>query len=309
MQPDDQVTQEALGWAVRTLDPAFADWDGFTHWLEASAEHRAAYDRIAAAAVEAGELAASGAAVPDAASAPVGSATRRRWLGGALAASVAGLLAIGLWQRTAPDLQVRQTAPGQVLAVALEDGSRIDLAGGSRLTLDRNNPRFARLDGGRALFTVRHDAADPFVVEAGGHELLDAGTVFDVRDDAGGFAVAVAEGAVIVDPSGAAVRLDAGDRLSEMAGEDRLIVEEVATADIGSWRDGRLTFTDASLAEVAAELTRASGHHFAIVPGAPRGSLTGSIQIAAVRSDPTAAAALLGVPVRRQGATWLIGGG
>lgn len=307
MQPDDQVRQEAVGWAVRTLDPAFADWEEFTRWLEADAAHGAAYDQVAAAVTEAGALAAPSPAGQEAAIAPP--RFDRRWFAGALAASVAGLLAIGLWQRSAPDLYVRQSAPGQVLAVALGDGSRVDLAGDTRLTLDRKDPRFARLEHGRALFTIRHDAADPFRVEAGGHQMLDVGTVFDVRDDAAGFAVAVQEGAVIVDPDGVAVRLDPGDRLTAAPGEDRLVVAETAPEDIGSWRTGRLTFTEATLAEVAAELSRASGHSFTVAAGGAPGRLTGSIQVDTVRRDPAAAGALLGVPVRRQGDSWLIGGG
>lgn len=309
MQPDERLREEALAWAVRTLDPAFADWDAFTHWLEASPAHAAAYDRIAAAVVEAGELPLSPAPANDLDDAPPGrTQVSRRWFAGGLAACAAGLLAVGLWQQAAPDLHSRQTAPGQVLAIDLDDGSTIHLAGDSRIELDRGNPRFARLERGRALFTIRHDAADPFRVEAGGHQLLDAGTVFDVRDDATGFVVAVQEGAVVVDPDDVAVRLDAGDQLAIAPGSDRMVVREVAAADIGGWRDGRLTFTGASLAEVAAELSRASGHAFSPAPGAPRGSLTGSILVDTVRRDPASAGALLGVAVRRQGDAWMIGG-
>ena len=308
MQPVEQTREDAaLAWAVRTLDPAFAEWDAFTRWLEESPAHGAAYDRIAGAAVEAGELAVVPAAANDAAEIPPVRRIYRRWFAGTLAACAAGLLAVGLWQQTAPDLHSRQTAPGQVLAIDLGDGSRIDLAGDSRVQLDRRNPRFARLERGRALFTIRHDDADPFRVEAGGHELLDVGTVFDVRDDAAGFAVAVQEGAVLVDPDAAAVRLDAGDRLATTPDSDTLTVSEVVPTDIGTWRDGRLTFVGATLLEVAADLARASGHVFTIAPDAPRGNLTGSILVDAVRRDPASAGALLGVTVRRQGDSWMIG--
>lgn len=308
MQPDDQLKEdEALAWAVRTLDPAFADWDDFTRWLEASPANGAAYDRIAGAAAEAGEVAATLVAANDAEDTLPVRRVNRRWFAGGLAACAAGLLTFGYWQQTAPDLHSRHTAPGQVLAIRLSDGSRIDLAGDSRIELDRRNPRFARLERGRALFTVRHDDADPFRVEAGGHELLDVGTVFDVRDDAAGFVVAVQEGAVLFDPDAAAVRLDAGDRLAIASGSNTLTVSEVAPTDIGTWRDGRLTFTGATLLEVAADLARASGHVFTVAPDAPRGSLTGSILVDAVRRDPARAGALLGVPIRRVGDSWMIG--
>ncbi|WP_438907630.1 FecR domain-containing protein, partial [Bacillus licheniformis] len=85
----------------------------------------------------------------------------------------------------------------------------IMLAGGSRIMLDHADPRRAVMERGEALFQVRHDDRHPFSVDARGLALTDLGTVFDVRLGRRMTRVAVAEGAVMVDPRGAALRLDA----------------------------------------------------------------------------------------------------
>ena len=41
MPHDDQIREQALAWAVRTGDPEFADWEGFTCWLEENPAHAA----------------------------------------------------------------------------------------------------------------------------------------------------------------------------------------------------------------------------------------------------------------------------
>ena len=304
MQRDDHLADEALAWAVRTGDPGFADWEAFTVWLEQSPGHAAAYDRVAAAVTEA--AAGLAATQPAAANDDPAPARRisRRWFGGALAASLAALAVFGIWRGDGTYLE--ETAPGEGRMIALEDGSRIDLAGGSAIELDRDDPRFARLERGRALFTIRHDGANPFRLEAGEDTLIDAGTVFDVSLDEGNIAVSVGEGAVIFNPERQAVRLAPGEMLRSASGSDEYLRSTVAPAQVGEWTKGRLTFNDASLGEVAAELTRATGIAFRPAPGATA-RLSGSIVVAPIREDPRIAGALLGVSVRRQGDGWMIG--
>ena len=301
MQPDDRLAEEAAAWAVRTGDAGFADWDDFTAWLEQSPDHAAAYDRVTAAVAEAVEgLPPIPAAVNDDERRP---RVSRRWLGGAIAASLAAVVVFGVWR--GDGTYVEQTAPGETRMIALEDGSRIDLAGGSLIELDRDNPRFARLERGRALFTIRHDEANPFRLEAGEDTLVDAGTVFDVALDEGDIAVAVGEGAVIFNPERQAVRLAPGDMLRSARGSDDYERVAVAPTQVGEWTEGRLTFNDAGLDEVATELSRATGMAFRAAPDATV-RLSGSVVVAPIRQDPRAAGALLGVVVRRQGDAWVI---
>jgi transmembrane sensor len=107
---------------------------------------------------------------------------------------------------------------------------------------------------------------------------------------------------VIVNPQGQALRVDAGERALRTDGRYRkLAVDEAA---VGEWSRGRITFEAASLAEIAAELTRATGTSFASEGSTAR--LSGSIALDDVRADPRALEPLLGVRVRAQGAGWVI---
>lgn len=310
MTTDQPIRDAALAWAIATRAPDFADWDGFAAWLEADPAHAKAYDAVQYALEDADTVLA---ALPAPAPAPAPElvqvaandnppgwlAGRRAWLGGAVAASLALALTSVLWFGPGGETLYR-TAPGETRLIALEDGSTVELAGGSTLALE--GARAARLEQGQALFTIRHDAADPFVLTAGGERLVDAGTVFDVRLAGETLDVAVAEGAVIVDPEGAAIRLDPGERAVRADGRFRRA--EVDTAMVGEWRRGRISFEAANLAEIAAELTRATGTRFTSTDTATR--LSGSIAVDAVRADPEALGPLLGVRIMRSNDDWMI---
>lgn len=296
------VRDAALVWAMATREPDFADWEGFTLWLEADPLHAAAYDAVQFAL---GEADAALAALPAPTSAaandnpPGWLAARRGWLGGAIAAALVLALTSVLWLGPGGE-RLYRTAPGETRLIALDDGSTVELAGGSTLALE--GPRAARLETGQALFTIRHDAANPFILAAGGERLVDAGTVFDVRLAGETLDVAVAEGAVIVDPEGVGLRLDPGERAVRRGGRLReMAVDPVA---VGEWRRGRISFEAASLAEIAAELTRATGTRFASEDRATR--LSGSIALDEVRGDPRKLEPLLGVRVVREGDGWNI---
>lgn len=308
MSTDQPIREAALAWAMATRAPDFADWDGFAAWLEADPAHAGAYDAVQYALEDADAVLA---ALPEPEPEPVAApepandnppgwlAGRRAWLGGAIAASLVVALTSVLWFGPGGETLYR-TAPGETQLIALEDGSTVELAGGSTLAL--KGARAARLEGGQALFTIRHDAADPFVLTAGGERLVDAGTVFDVRLAGETLDVAVAEGAVIVDPQGQAIRLDPGERAVRQGGRFRRA--EIDAAAVGEWRKGRISFEAASLAEIAAELTRATGTRFTSTDTATR--LSGSIAVDAVRADPKALEPLLGVRITRSDDGWMI---
>ncbi|WP_374408429.1 FecR domain-containing protein [Pelagerythrobacter sp.] len=302
MPHDDSIRDEAAAWAVRTGDPAFEDWDGFTAWLERDAAHAEAYDRASLAVAEAAEALASAPANDAAIAAPRGN---RRWFGAALAACLAGLAAVGVWQMGG-DGRVYETAPGETRSIALGDGSTIELAGGSRITVDEDDPRFARLESGQALFDIRHDDAHPFRLEAGDDTLVDVGTVFDVRLDAENLAVAVSEGVVLFNPAQQNVRLEPGDRLTSARDSADYVLSEVPLAQVGEWREGRLTFADADLADVVADLARATGVPYRVAPGSAVQPVSGSVVVAPLRGNPAALGPLLGVSVRKAGEDWMV---
>jgi transmembrane sensor len=304
MARDEAVREQATAWAVRTGDPGFDDWEEFTAWLERDTDHARAYDEVTAAVTEAAE--ALPVVPPALNDDEPGWWTRRRWLGGALTLALAGLVGIGVWQLDGGSYTV-ETAPGEVQLLALGDGDEIALAGGSRIVLDRDNARFASLERGQALFTIEHDESAPFLVEVGEDRIVDVGTVFDVTRTDDGLRVAVSEGEVVLNPKRQNARVMPGQSLTKTIGSQAFQIEPVALAEVGEWRQGRITFQDASLAEVSAELTRATGTQFTASPRASEQRVSGSLMLDAVRSDPRALGPLLGVTVRYNGTAWEIG--
>ncbi|KPL66937.1 hypothetical protein SZ64_01800 [Erythrobacter sp. SG61-1L] len=307
---DDRILDQAAAWAARAADPSFEDWEGFTAWLEADPAHSEAYDLVTAAAADAADALRAAPALAPAhvpANDDDGSRlTRRRWIGGALAASLAALGAFGLWQSQGGTYVV-ETAPGETRMIALEDGTSVLLAGGSRIELSRRDARFAELEAGQALFTVRHDEANPFRVDVGSDEFVDLGTVFDVKVNGAVTTVAVSEGAVAFNPRKQNVRIDPGHVLTSDTGSARYTLGTIATAQVGEWRDGRLTFQNETLGTVAQDLGRATGLAISAAPGAAQRRVSGSLLIEPVRNDPASLGPLLGVGVSKAGEGWVIG--
>ena len=326
MLPNEDVRQAAIAWAVRTNDPAFTDWDGLTAWLEEHPAHNDAYDEavlaveevaaILAASPIAGSELSQGEAdafpqpdarhLPEPANDHEPEKPARRWLPLAIAACLTLVVGISVWP-AADSSYVVETQFGETGMIALEDGSQIDIAGGSRLRLDRDNPRFASLEQGQALFNVVHDDAKPFLVHAGEDRLLDAGTVFDVSHTDSGLVVSVSEGLVIFNPDAEKVELVPGKMLARKKGAHTVTTGTIALEQVGEWREGRLTFREASLVSVAQDLTRTTGVSFAAAPQASAAvNLSGSILVEPVKADPSSIGPLLGVSVRRAGDKWLI---
>ncbi|QVM85625.1 FecR family protein [Novosphingobium decolorationis] len=326
MPIDETIRAQALDWAVRTQDPGFDHWESFTIWLEQDPAHGVAYDAACAAALDGADLLARTApandtepaiASPDEAE---GNAAwvedtlesyarvpRRRWLAGALAASVALVAGIGIWHQSGPTTYEVATAVGETRTVRLGGETTVTLGGDTRLAMEQGNARFVRLEQGQALFSVRHDPDAPFEVAVGEERLRDIGTVFDVRHVDGALRVAVSEGEVEVNPEREKVRVKPGQVLTRAAGEDRFELAAIAPEQVGEWRAGRLTFVDAPLGEVASDLTRATGIAFSVRPEARGRTVSGSLQIEPIRKDPQSLGALLGLGVAREGAGWSLG--
>lgn len=303
MALDETIREQAVAWAVQTGDPAFEGWDEFTRWLEQDAAHARAYDEVMASVGDAAEALPT-LPVAENDDAPV-RVSRRRWTVGGLAAVLVAASTFGVWQAM-PATYTVETAPGETEFVDL-DGSHVELAGGSRIVLDRDNPRRASLEHGQALFTVEHDPDAPFVVTVGDDTLVDVGTVFDVKHTTSETVLSVSEGAVVFNPKRQNVEVTPGQRLVSAPGSDAYRLTEVPAGQVGEWRQGRLTFDDARLADVAADLSRLSGVDFAVSPGSANQRVSGSLMVQPLRDDPRSLGPLLGVNVRYEGNSWEIG--
>jgi transmembrane sensor len=304
--PTPEIAEAAQLWAIRASDPGFSDWDAFTLWLEESPAHLDAYETALAQVDDAAALLAT---KPRPAWQPEPDsgyrAPRRRWFAGA-AVAVAGIAGWGLIDRGHAPEQIA-TAPGEHRTIDLADGSRIILNGNTRITIDRDKPRHVELAQGEALFEVRHDEANPFLVVTGNTRLLDAGTVFNViAEGNGALDVEVAEGAVIYQPGTDQVRLDAGDGLSRTRTGALPVLRKASPENVGGWRSGALYYNRAPLDRIAQDLTRNLGRTVE-VKGGGFAPYTGTLMLNGSAEDVLARAApLLGVRFTAQGKGWVM---
>lgn len=145
-------------------------------------------------------------------------------------------------------------------SLVLPDGSQVTLGPGSRLTIAENYGRAERRISlrGEAFFTVVHDAAKPFVVDANGTDIRDVGTAFVVHSDGGGVRVAVTEGVVEVKVRSAApvATLKAGDVATVSSTGTISARQGAASADDLAWTRGKLVFRDTPLSDVSDDLFR-----------------------------------------------------
>lgn len=311
MTIDPTLREQAVHWAVLTGDPQFEDWDGFTAWLEADPAHARAYDEVAAAVADLAE-AAQAARIDERPPAndnpapPPGQhrLPRRAWLGGAIAASLAIVAAVGLLRSGSGTAYT--TNPGEVEVIALGDGSTVTLAGDTRLVLLGDDRREARLERGQALFDLQFKQGRPFEVQAGSDTMRDIGTLFEVRRLNAATAVAVAKGAVLFDPAGRKIKVNPGESLTRRDGSDRIEQARLPGAAVGEWREGRQSFRDATLGDVAAMLSAATGQNFTVAPGAAGQRVSGSVMLDPIRRDPASLGPLLGVSTRADGDTWVL---
>ena len=288
------VEDQAIDWLIRQRDDRFDDWEAFEAWL-AEDEHARAYAQVAAEDRDLGDMLA-GVEWPVEPEVEEERPARRYWLGGAVAASLA--IALSTWTLwPSRDLYTIETKGGEHRTVAMGD-VRVEMNGATRITFDRKDQRYARLDGGQALFVVRHDASRPFRLDTRDAKLVDAGTTFEVTSDTDGLDVAVSEGLILVDPDSAEIRVPAGQRFLLPAGQRSGKLSPVRPSDVGGWRSGQLFYDGAPLSRVAADLRRSLGlGRVEVSPGAARRQFSGVIRLDGGPIATMARLKLLGISV------------
>jgi len=300
--PEVTARQRAIDWAVRAADPSFDDWEALADWLAADPANAVLYDRATIAADDAEHALRDGASRQ-----PASFAHRARWLPFAIAASLIATVGGGGWlyqQSQQPDLYTLSTVAGARRSITLVGAVRIDLNGDTSITLDHDDPRFARINRGQALFTVTHDPARPFRVQTGDVIITDVGTIFDVDQGIAGVRVGVAEGEVRISAPGGALNVAAGQAAAVIGGTVTRYDQE--RANVGAWRSDRIDFADIPLAELATRVHRASGARIEVAPSIAQRRVSGSIFVGAGPSgDLSGIAPLLGIDIARRGDGWI----
>lgn len=202
------------------------------------------------------------------------------------------------------------TPRGVQQTVTLAGGTTIALNGDTRLTLDRDDPRFAELHEGEAVFAVVHDEKRPFRVEVDGAELVDLGTRFTVLREGPVTEVAVSEGLVMYNPDSEAIRLPAGRRLRAVDGDPTIQLAQIAPEAVGAWTGGRLVYDNVPLGSVAADLSRTLGIAVRADPSVAARPVTAVIQLPSDRSKLAGELEkLLDIKVRQADGDWILTSG
>jgi len=273
--PDDDVRLAAAEWFARMRGPdAERHRAEFDPWYRADSAHAAAYDRMGLRWDQGGLV---GHTPSGQARQGLPEATARRFplRALALAASVAAILILGAVLLSArgtlpggdPGAQIAasdtlQTPRGDIRRVTLADGSVITLDSDSRIAIAFTpGERRLRLIAGRARFEVAHDTGRPFIVAAGGGEVVATGTQFDVSLIGGRPRVRLIEGSVEVRRPKSGAAGDAAPppvllKPGQMALVDTPAPPEAAPAAGERWVSGTLSFENASLESVLAEANR-----------------------------------------------------
>jgi transmembrane sensor len=305
------VEAQAIAWRIRLLEGRGDDWEAFVRWLELDPAHSAAYDEVALA--DQGIPAAAFSKVPandyDEGDRTASSFRPKRL--GALVAVLAAILLAGILLvpgRMAANRRYEvASAAGQHLTVALGGEGTAVLNGATRLILDRDRPAFAELTEGEATFTIRHNPARSFIVVAGGQQLVDVGTRFNLVREDGRIAVDVIEGAIRLERDRQSVALEAGRTASLDEASGRLMLGRKAPADMAGWQRGQLSFSAAPLATVASDLSRNLGTDVRVTPVIAATPFTGSIRIGGGPADTVKRFALVaGLDARREGRGWTL---
>ncbi len=308
----DDIHETAALWLQAQADDDM-DWGAFTAWLEADPRHRAAFDDIALLD-EAIDRVRPQLSAPAAANDRSVMPRRRYYLVGGVGAVVAALLAVAVgsqsWQSGRPVAPTSYAAAaGETREVALAAGVHASLAAGSKLTVAANTPNALSLDG-TAWFDVRHDPSRPLTVTAGGYEIRDVGTKFEVTSDGTAIRVAVAEGSVSVRAPGSAqaVPIRAGQAVTADTAKGALVVSDIPVSGIGGWRTGRFVYDQMPLPLVAADIARFTGKPVLVDDAIARRRFSGVLAPGDRDSMVASLQQLAGLRVRKEGNAVRLGG-
>lgn len=195
---------------------------------------------------------------------------RSRWplRAGGIAAAAVLIVSVALTWRSNPfatnrpstEQQLATTAAGERQTIHLPDSTTVELAPSSTLRYRiSSTAREIELDG-MARFVVTHDAQRPFTVKAGRARAEDLGTTFTVRayQTDSLVVLAVTEGVVALsgDSTRTALRVEAG-AVATVGHSGRAIADDSRDATLETaWASGSLIFRDATIGDVARELSR-----------------------------------------------------
>lgn len=314
LRKNQTLTEQAHLWREKMADPqtALAERSAFERWLGEDWRHEAAYDEAVTYAAALSCL--NRKDIDDTYLTPSNAETFTSFLDearGFFAKSglyVAGSLilvasAALFWMLQPQGVQETpqanivaafETKTGETTTIVLPDDSTVVLAAQTRLSYAGNSTsRTVTLLNGAAYFDVRPDRRRPFSVKAGDLRAKALGTQFDVKMAGDTYRVGVAEGRVGVSfpmmiagtPSNmlAQRRLSAGQKIAAYRDDGLQDVVDVDIKAVAAWRQNKLVYDSATLAEIISDANRYSDRDIVLAQSAypyARTSLSGVFQTA-----------------------------
>jgi len=272
---DEEIAAQAAAWVVRLRadDVDVAEWDAAALWLNADPAHRRAFDEAEGLWSATDQLATvrQTPVVDLALHRERRRGFGRRWLvaAPAMAAAVAAAFLLAPLLQSTPTV-VYRTGPGETRTVSLDDGSTLQINGGSTLSVKMERARrLVHMDQAEAVFDVAHDTARPFLIDVGESQVRVVGTAFNIRRSAGETEVSVLRGVVEVsdlDAPSRKLRLTVGQAVRRADADDRMAVESVDVRTAATWTEGRRAYDNRPLSEIAADLSRAFSTPVTVAP-------------------------------------------
>ncbi|WP_291379282.1 MULTISPECIES: FecR domain-containing protein [Achromobacter] len=256
-QPLSATEAAASAWFLRRREgalDAFAERD-FQAWLAESPLNRQEYERLDQVWDDMAALPRPAPRVAAQAPAPRPRlAAYLKW--GCVAAALA-LTVAAAYQYLPVSYTTLANSATQTRSVDLPDGTQVHANGGTRVTVKYTlAERRINIEGGEVFIDAAADRR-PLIVEAGGAQLRDIGTEFNVLLLPDTLQVGVRSGVVLLDSGDAQApvvrRLQAGDTVRLARGPGRQVREQrVPLTEIGAWQDGVVVVHDMTVQQLAA---------------------------------------------------------
>jgi transmembrane sensor len=304
--PSAAACAEAAAWIARLHgeDRSAKIEAGFQRWLAANPENRAAFEM-------ANDIWVGTEQLPKP---PVPAFVRWPRAGVVLTwpralATVAVLTTVAVGVALFPRDPGLTTRVGEQRNLNLQDGTRVSLNTASRIHVHYTPAaRRVELDEGEAYFEVAKRSDWPFVVVAGGRQVVARGTAFVVRRDEEKVSVTLVEGKVTVAPAGESVSLPStspvpaaknlsgvrprepqsgsaeitltpGQRLT-FVDHEAPQVDQPALERVTAWQRGQVILDHTPLADAVAEMNRYSDVELKIEEAeAGRAEVTGIFRV------------------------------
>lgn len=297
--------RSAAGW-IAAREGRGLDANAFNAWRRAHPENGREYAALSALWDDPALTAALGGVERLAGPRP---AVRRHAMAPvALAAAMAAVVMVLAWptiELTAARPVEQRTGPGQRLTFALEDGSRLDLAGDTWVRI-RQTPhrRQVELLRGEAFFDVAHEADRPFHVLTADSHVQVVGTRFDVNLTAGRAELSVEQGRVRFGPRGflAPSQLVEGGRTTALTAAGLESPRLLQAGAAGGWREGWIETSGMSVARLVEEMNRWSSEPIRVAdPDLGAMTVAGRFRITTAERTLSNLARLHSFDVRREG--------